>query len=63
MWVGSYQDKILIPENDVSQYDFCIDSDGEADLFHGLLNTRIIRADSDVEMVDEYVKYINKDRD
>ena len=30
MWVGSYQDKILIPENDVSQYDFCIDSDGEA---------------------------------
>ena len=63
MWAGFYQDKILIPENDVSQYDSYVDSDGEDDPFHGLLNTRTIRADPDAEVVDEYVKYINKDRD
>ena len=40
-----------------------MDSDGEDDPFHGLLNTRTIRADPDVELVDEYVKYITKDRD
>ncbi len=60
MWVGSYQVKILITENDVCHYDSCIESDGEDDLFHGLLNTRTIRVDLDVEMVDKYVKYINK---
>lgn len=63
MWAGFYQDKIPIPENNVSQYDSYMDSDGEDDPFHGLLNTRTIRADSDIEVVDEYVKYINKDRD
>ncbi len=40
-----------------------MDSDGENDPFHRLLNTRTIRADPDVELVDEYVKYITKDRD
>ncbi len=39
-----------------------MDSDGEDDPFHGLLNIRTIRADPDVEVVDEYVKYINKNR-
>ncbi len=63
MWEEFYQDKIIIPENDVSQYDSYMDSDGEDDLFHGLLNTRTIRADPDVEVVDEYAKYITKDQD
>ena len=40
-----------------------MNSNGEDDLFHGLLNTRTIRADLDVELVDEYVKYITKDQD
>ncbi len=63
MWAGFYQDKIIIPENDISQYDSYMDSDGEDDHFHRLLNTRTIREDLDVEVVDEYVKYILKDRD
>ncbi len=54
MWEGFYQDKIIIPENDVSQYDSYMDSDGENDFFHGLLNTLIIRSDPDVEVVDKY---------
>lgn len=44
MWAGFYQDKILIPKNDVSQYDSYIDPNGEDDPFDGLLNTRTIRA-------------------
>lgn len=41
-----------------------MDSDGEDDSFYyGLLNTPTTRADPEVEVVDEYVKYINKDRD
>ncbi len=63
MWTGFYQDKIIMPENDVSQYDTYIDSDSEDDPFHRLPNTGTIRADSDVKVVDEYVKYITKDRD
>ncbi len=63
MWTRFYQVKIIIPENDDSQYDSYIDSDGEDDPFHGLLNTRTIRACPDVEVVDEYVKYITKNRD
>ncbi len=63
MWARFYQDKIIIPENDVSQYDSYMNSNGEDDSFHGLLNTRTIRADLDFEVVDEYVKYITKDRD
>ena len=63
MWTGFYQDKIIIPENDVSLYDPYIDSDGENDPFHGLLNNCTIRGEPDVEVVDEYVKYITKDRD
>ena len=39
MWARFYQDKIIIPENDVSQYDSYMDSNGEVDPFHGLLNT------------------------
>ncbi len=42
MWAGFYQDKVIIPENDVSQYDSYMDSDGEDDSFHGLLYTRTI---------------------
>ena len=63
IWTGFYQDKIMIPENDVSQYNSYMDFDGEDDPFHGLLNTRTIQADPNVEVVDEYVKYITKDRD
>ncbi len=63
MWAGFYQDKIIILENDVSQYDSYMDFDSEDDPFHGLLNTCTIRADPDVEVVDEYVKYITKDQD
>ncbi len=51
MWAGFYQDKIIISENDISQYDSYMDFDGENDPFHGLLNTRTIRADPDVEVV------------
>ena len=40
-----------------------MDFDGEYDPFHGLLNTCTIRADPDVEVVNEYVKYITKYRD
>ena len=40
-----------------------MDFDGENDPFHGLLNTRTIRANPDVEVVDEYVTYITKNRD
>ena len=47
----------------MSQYDSYIESDGEEDLSHELLNTCTIGADPDVEVVDEYVKYITKDRD
>ena len=63
MWTRFYQVKIIILENDDSQYDSYIDSDGEDDPFHGLLNTRTIWAGPDVEVVDEYVKHIIKDRD
>ncbi len=63
MWAGFYQDKIIITENDVSQYDSYMSSDGEDGSFQRLLNTCTIRADPDVEVVDEYVKYITKDQD
>ncbi len=63
MWAGFHQDKITIPENYVFQYDSYMDSDSEDDLFHGLLNTRTIGTDPDVELVDKYVKYIIKDQD
>ncbi len=63
MWAGFFQDEIIIPENDISQYDSYMDSDGENDAFHGWLNARTIQADADVEVVDEYVMYITKDRD
>ena len=53
----------MIPENDISHYDSYSYSDGEDDFFHGLLNTCTIRADLDVEVVDEYIKYISKDQD
>ncbi len=63
IWAGFYQDKMKIQENDVSQYDSYMDFDGEDDSFHGLLNICTIRADPDVEVVDEYITYITKDRD
>ena len=47
-----------MPENDVFQYDSYIDFDGEDDHFHKLLNICTIQADSNVEVVDKYVKYI-----
>ena len=42
---------------------FFMDSDRKDDPFLGLLHTSTIRVDPDAESVDEYVKYINKDRD
>lgn len=63
MWTEFYQDKIIIPENNVFQYNSYIDFNGENDLFHKLLNTGIIQVDLNVEVIDKYVKYITKDQD
>ena len=63
LWTGFNQNKIILPQNDVPQFGSFMDSDGENNLFHGLINNRTIRTDPDAETVDEYVKYINKDRD
>ena len=63
IWARFYQDKIIITENDVSQYDSYVDSDADDDPFHRLLNSRTIRADPDFDVVDKYVKYITKDQD
>ena len=65
MWTGFYQDKIMIPKNDVSQFDSYVNFDGKDDPSYGLLNTRIILADPNFKVVDKYVKYItiNQDKD
>lgn len=51
---------IMIPENDIFQYDSYIDFNSKNNHFHGLLNTHSIQIDPNVEIIDKYVKYITK---
>ncbi len=62
LWVACYQDKIFLPPRSFETSIF-IDSDGDDDLFHGLLNTHLTPAERTTELPDEYVKYITKKRD
>lgn len=63
MWTEFCQNKIMISENDVSQYESYINSDSEDNPFYRLLNTYIIQADLNVKVVHKYVKYIAKYQD
>lgn len=53
----------MILENNFSQYDSYINFNSKSDLFHKLLNTNIIQANPNIEVVDKYVKYITKNQD
>lgn len=50
----------MILNNDVSQYDFYINSNSKDKFFNKLLNISTIQADPNIEVIDKYNKYINK---
>lgn len=50
----------MILNNDVSQYDFYINSNSKDKFFNKLHNIFTIQADSNVEIIHKYNKYINK---
>ena len=62
LWIACYQDKIFLPPHAFETNPFS-DSDGDDDLFHGLLDTRSTPAEQIMELPDEYVKYITKEKD
>ena len=60
--IACYQDKISLPPR-ASEINTFIDSDGDEDLFHGSLDTHSTPAKQTMELPDNYVKYITKERD
>lgn len=63
LWTSHYQDKVAISHQRHTPIANFVVSDGEDDLFHGLLSATEISGVPAMELRDEYIKYISKEKD
>lgn len=61
LWIACYQDKISFLSQ-ASKTNTFIDLDSNNNLFYSLLNVHSTPAEIIIELLDEYVKYITKNR-
>ncbi len=63
LWISHYPDKVTISQHQHTPIANIVDSDREDDLFNRLLSTTEISSAPVTEFQDEYIKYINKEKD
>ena len=63
LWTSHYQAKVTTSHQGHTPVANFVDSDGEDDLFHGLLSATEISGAPTMELQDEYIKYISKEKD